>query len=238
MIKLKRYTIEDFIDAVRNSISISQILKKLRLKPTGGNYKVAKRRIKLLNLDISHFTGQAHLKGKTHNWAKKIPIEEILIKESTYGGGSSKIKEKLFKKNILEKKCYKCGLTHWFKQELSLELDHINGDNTDNRIENLTILCPNCHSLTPTYRGRGKKNKKQKISFRCPKKQYFCKKCSKKITKNTKTGLCLKCAINANRKVKNRPSKEVLLQEIKENSYCVVGRKYGVSDNAVRKWLK
>lgn len=73
--------------------------------------------------------------------------------------------------------------------------------------------------------------------FFVPKKQYFCKKCNKEITKGSKTGFCLKCSIYNNRKVKNRPSKEQLLLEIEETNYTAVGRKYGVSDQAIRKWL-
>ena len=158
MKKYKQYTEEDFIKYVKNSTSIRQVLKKIGLEPKGGNYATAKRRILVLNLDISHFTGQGHLKGKTHNWAKKIPLKEILIENSTYGGGSSKLKTKLFKQGILKEQCYNCGLTEWLGKKISLELEHINGNRFDNRIENLIILCPNCHSQTTTYRGRGKKN--------------------------------------------------------------------------------
>lgn len=233
---MKRYTEKDFIEMVKNSTSISQVLKGLGLRPTGGNYGVAKRRILVLKLDTSHFTGQSYLKGETHNWAKKIPLVEIMVNHSTYGGGTTTLKQRLIKEGILEQKCYRCGLTHWLEQKLSLELDHINGNRFDNRKENLTILCPNCHSLTPTYRGRGKKNKRQ--LFFIPPKKYYCKKCNEKITKSSKTGFCLRCSINNNRKVKDRPTKEQLLREIEETNYCVVGRKYGVSDNAVRKWLK
>jgi len=232
---MKKYSENDFIKYVKNSTSISQVLKKLGLIASGGNYIIAKRRIKVLQIDISHFTGQHYLKGKTHNWAKKYLLNDIMVENSTYINTNS-LKKRLIKENILEKKCYKCGLTHWLGQELSLELEHINGNRFDNRKENLTILCPNCHSLTLTYRGRGKKNKNRLFSI--PKKKYFCKKCNKEITKSSKTGFCMKCSINNNRKVKNRPHREQLLKEIKETNFCAVGRTYGVSDNTVRKWIK
>ena len=154
----KKYTKEEFIDAVKTSTSFRQVLHKLNIKKAGGNYKTAKRKIKLLNLDISHFTGQAYLKGKTHNWWKKIPLQEILIKDSTYSG-SYKLKNRLLKEGLFERKCYKCEMTKWLNQLIPLELDHINGENFDNRIENLTLLCPNCHALTPTYRGKNKNKK-------------------------------------------------------------------------------
>jgi len=232
---MKKYTEKDFKEQVKNSTSISQVLKKLGLKPAGGNYVTAKRRILILKLDTSHFTGQSYLNGKTHNWAKKTPLKDILIEKSVYNN-TTNLKKRLIKEGILEKKCYRCGLVNWLGQELSLELEHINGNRFDNRKENLIILCPNCHSLTSTYRGRGKKNKKR--LFLMPKEKYYCKKCDKEITRSSKTGFCLKCSINNNRKVKNRPSKEQLLKEIQATNYCAVGRKYGVSDSCIRKWLK
>jgi len=152
--KICRYTKEQFIEAVKNSFSIRNVLKLIGVRPTGGNYAVAKRKIKLLNLNISHFTGRGHLKGKTHNWGKKIPLEKILIENSLYGGGTSKLKGRLIKEKLLIYKCYECGINEWKGKPLALDLEHKNGNRFDNRIENLTILCPNCHSQTSTYRGR------------------------------------------------------------------------------------
>jgi len=206
---MKSYTEDDFIKYVKESSSISQVLKKIGLKPAGGNYATAKKRILVLKLDISHFLGQGYLKGRKHNWGKKIPLEDVLVENSTYIH-TSKLKSRLIKAGLLEKKCYKCGLKKWLKVDLSLELEHINGNRFDNRIENLTILCPNCHSLTPTYRGRGKKKSKNYQMFSPkPKKKYFCKQCNKEITKKTKTKLCLKC-YNKTRINANRHSKEQL----------------------------
>lgn len=263
MSKNKRYTDEEFINAIKSSYSIREALIKLGLKGSGGNYKLAKRRTILLGIDTSHLTGQGHLRGKTHNWAKKIPLSEILVENLIqHSFCSSKLKQRLFKEGRLENKCYKCGLTNWLGQSLSLELEHINGNSFDNRIENLIILCPNCHAQTPTYR-------RKKSSFD-EKKIYFCSNCNKEISKGSESGLCIncvrmirfskdncnhfcencktpitkkakfcvKCMILNNRKVKDRPSKEQLLKEIEETNYCVVARKYGVSDNAIRKWLK
>ena len=157
---LKNYTDKQLAKIIKKSFSYAEVLKKIKIISAGGNYATLKKRIKIASIDISHFTGQGHLKGKTHNWAAKIPLNEILIKDSTYGGGTFKLKKRLFKEGLLEQKCYKCGLTQWFGESISLELEHKNGDRFDNRIENLTILCPNCHSQTKTYRGKNiKKNK-------------------------------------------------------------------------------
>lgn len=159
---IARYTEGQFIDAVKSSYSIASVLRKIGVRPTGGNYDVAKRRIKSLKLDTSHFTGCGHLRGKTHGWAKKTPLCDILIKDFCGGVSSHKLKLRLIKDGLLQRKCHGCGISEWLGKQLSLELEHKNGDRYDNRIENLDLLCPNCHSLTATYRGRGKRRNKSR----------------------------------------------------------------------------
>jgi len=159
MERARKYSEDDFVFAVQNSQSWAGVLKKIGLKPAGGNYQLAKRRAESLSLNTSHFTGKGHLKGKTHDWAPKQPLDEILVKNSTYTN-SDRLRQRLIKEGILDGKCDECGLSEWRGCRLSVELDHKNGDRRDNRIENLQILCPNCHSLTPTWRGRHKKQDK------------------------------------------------------------------------------
>jgi len=152
----RKYTNEEFIEAVKNSFSIRSVLKKIGVRPTGGNYEVAKRRIREMQLDVSHLTGQGHLKGKTHNWAKKIPIDKLLVKDSGYGVTSHQLKNRLIAEGYFERKCYECGRKKWRGKLIPIELEHINGNRFDNKIENLMIICPNCHALTPTHRGKNK----------------------------------------------------------------------------------
>jgi 5-methylcytosine-specific restriction endonuclease McrA len=99
-------------------------------------------------------TGQGHLKGKTHNYNTK-PIDELLVENSIYQ--SFKLKNRLLKEGLKDHKCEICGITEWMGKLTPLELDHINGNNKDNRIENLRVICPNCHAQTETYRGKNKK---------------------------------------------------------------------------------
>lgn len=233
------YTIKEFRDAVQGSYSIAQALTKLGVSPKGGNYRVFKKFEKLYGIDTSHFTGQGHLKGKTHKF-NTIPLEEILVKDYEYN--SNKLRKRLISEGIKEHKCECCGLNEWLGEPIPLELDHIDGDHYNNSLENLKILCPNCHAKTPTYRGKNKKSKdsqttKNKNQIEKVKKIYNCSSCDIQLKRQCKTGMCFSCHSKAQRKIE-RPSKEQLLKEIQESSYVAVGKKYGVSDNAIRKWLK
>lgn len=143
---------EEVSTIVLGASSIADVAKKLGLKPIGGNYKTIKRHIERLGLSIDHFTGQGWLKGKTHGFAKKIPLEEILVDGSNYA--SDKLKKRLLKAGLMVYQCRECGLSEWNGKPISLELEHRNGNSRDNRIENVELLCPNCHSQTTTWRGR------------------------------------------------------------------------------------
>jgi hypothetical protein len=150
--KLYKYSEAQLRQAVKNATSLRQVLLKLNVAAYGGNYDVLKKAIKHFNLDTSHFTGQAWNRGKT--LAPKRPIECYLKNELPIQ--SYKLKNRLLKEGIFEPLCSQCGTTHWLEQPVPLELDHINGDNKDNRIENLRLLCPNCHALTATYRSKNR----------------------------------------------------------------------------------
>jgi len=149
-----KYTEQEFIDAVKTSTSVRQVLNKLGLKEAGGNYAITKTRIKNLGLDTSHFKGQAWNKGKKLG-PKKL-IEELLVIDRKHPYQSYKLKNRLLQEGIKTHQCECCGITEWNGQPAPLELDHINGINYDNRLENLRLLCPNCHAQTETYRGKNK----------------------------------------------------------------------------------
>lgn len=148
------YTEQELREAVANSLNGRETLRKLGLAGAGGGYKTLKRIIDVLDISTEHWTGQAYLRGKKHNYARKQPIKEILTKNSFYNG--NRLRKRLFSEGLLVAECCICKLTSWQGKPITLHLDHINGDNTDNRIENLRPLCPNCHSQTETYCGRNK----------------------------------------------------------------------------------
>ena len=187
------------------------------------NHRVIKKRINQLNLDTSHF-----LKFRVVE-RKKKPLSEVTIENSPYDRGC--LKNRLIKDLKWKYKCKECGQGDvWKGKKLTLELDHINGVNNDHRLENLRFLCPNCHTQMPTNKGSNVKRKN--------KQPTTCTDCNKKITKgSTRCASCASKKFNK-RKVKNRPSLETLLEDLKTLPYTKVGLKYGVSDNCIRKWIK
>ena len=151
--KKRSWTEHQLKDAVKKSFSTRQVLVKLNLREAGGNYDQIKKYIREYKLDISHFKGRGWNLGMRGIGKPKISLESILVKNSSFQ--SFKLKKRLFMAKLKPEHCEWCG---WSKRTgngyLPLELDHINGDRHDNRITNLRILCPNCHSLTPHHRGR------------------------------------------------------------------------------------
>lgn len=238
------YSEEELKEAVRTSSSYAQVLKKLGLVPRGGNYQTLKKRIRKLGLDTSHMTHRGWSKDRKLGPRKKI--EYYLVAGKLVQ--SNKLRKRLIREGLLEPKCNACGITEWRGEPAPLELDHINGDRYDNRLENLRILCPNCHAQTETYRGRNAKiskikkhGKRVKSSgeISTPKTQpvYKCLSCEKEISPSAKR--CRKCARKARPGCKIIwPPTEVLIQKVKETSYCAVARELGVSDNAVRKRIR
>jgi len=137
-----------------------EVLKKINSKKTKEVYDNNKRiPMKSLYRSLPQET-----KDKM-NWAKGkslTPNEEIFTENSLYA--NELVKGRIVKDNLLEYKCVKCGIDSWCGETIVLDLDHINGDNRDNRLSNLRYLCPNCHSQTDTYKGRNKNTGKLKIT--------------------------------------------------------------------------
>lgn len=156
MSKKRSWTEQELRQAVFECRSVRQVIQRLGLIPAGGNYAQMKRYIAELGLDTSHFGGSSWNKGLSGLIKPQITLEKILVEKSDFQ--SFKLKSRLFKAGLKIPMCEECG---WAQKSndgrLPLELDHINGDRRDNRLKNLRILCPNCHSLQPTHRGRNRR---------------------------------------------------------------------------------
>ena len=142
----RSWTEEDMIDAIKNSETYADALRKVDLSVRPGNYDTIKRFIQEKNIDISHMTGIACSKGG----GRKKSLEEVMVKKSSYS--RQHLKRRLIKNNIIKYKCAECGLKdNWQGKPITLVLDHINGVNDDHRLENLRFLCPNCNSQQKTF---------------------------------------------------------------------------------------
>lgn len=143
----------DLKNVVKNSNSISDILRHYNFSIASGNFRTLKNRLKEDDIDYSHISlGLNCNKGRKFP-GKAQPLEKVMIKNSIYDRGS--LKKRLLKNKILENKCSICGLLpKWKSKKLVMVLDHINGINNDHRLKNLRLLCPNCNSQTSTFAGR------------------------------------------------------------------------------------
>jgi Zn finger protein HypA/HybF involved in hydrogenase expression len=218
-------------EIVKNNETMAEILRSIGLDPygSGSRYRSLKKRFKEDDIDYSHIIlGSFSRQGKKFPTESK-PLEEVMVENSTYSRGA--LKKRLLKNGMLENKCDICDQEPIHNStKLVMILDHINGVRNDHREENLRLLCPNCNSQQPTFAGRSNK-----------KPMPQCKECGKNISRKSKSGLCQHCfgVAHVPKRVENRPSREQLLKDMEEiNNYCVVGKKYGVSDNCIRKWLK
>ena len=146
--KNRNYSLEEFQQICNESESVREVVQKLGYAPNGGGTATRiKRDIENNNIDISHFTGQAH----TKNIGKyKTPIEDYLTNKVKIT--SHKLRLRLLKEGIFEYKCACCGNSEWLGQPIPLELHHKDGNKDNNNLDNLELRCPNCHYFTETYK--------------------------------------------------------------------------------------
>jgi hypothetical protein len=154
----KEFDVDKMIKVVSESTTFSEVCRAFGIKAGGGNFRTIKKRIKELDLDVSHFEGKSFTgKRRLTGGVKQKKLDDVMVENSQYSRRS--LKNRLIKDGILDYKCVECGNEgFWNGEKLTLQLDHINGVNNDNRLENLRILCPNCHSQTKNYAGKNNNN--------------------------------------------------------------------------------
>lgn len=156
---MEPYTKEWLEELCKDSYSYSEVLRKAGRKPGGGNNEILQRKILEYGIDVSHFTGKSwsntpDFKSKTGS-RERYTIDEVFTPNSTI---TQKVMRGYVERHkLIPYKCIICGCDgNWQNGIITLELDHIDGDNTNHSLSNLRYLCPNCHALTATYRGKNK----------------------------------------------------------------------------------
>ena len=153
--KIYKLADKEFSDLVKSSLNISEVLFKLGYTTKGNSwgYSEVKQRMTDLKLSGLDFRGKSAI--STYNEKNKVDRDKLFCKGSKHN--RNVLRKTIIRENLIPYKCAICGIVEWQGKTLSLELDHINGENNDNRLENLRFLCPNCHSQTTTYGSRNQK---------------------------------------------------------------------------------
>lgn len=221
---LLKVTKKDLELVVEKSLSKKDILKNFNRKGCSGDYRILNERLKRFNISCEHFTYRKSI--------RKLKYEDLFIENCPHSRNA--LRDMVLKKNLIEYKCAICGnIGLWNNKPLTLTLDHINGINNDNRIENLRFVCPNCDSQSDTYCSKNlKRNKiiKNKKVKRCNCGNII-KSHSSKITR------CRECF--EKERCKNIPSKQQIFEDFKNlGTFEAIGAKYNITGKGVVRWLK
>jgi hypothetical protein len=222
------YTEAELRVAVAGAHSYNEVLRALGLGTAGGNHVTVRKYVeRVWRISTDHFDPPG---DRLPPPREPTPLEEILVEDSAFKRGP--LKKRLYAAGLKAPICELCGQGEiWRGRRMALILDHVNGVANDHRLENLRIVCPNCNATLDTHCGRNIKRRPPRVCGRCGqvyqpshRAQRFCSnRCS---------------ALSTSVRRADRPPYDQLLAEIAADGFCAVGRRYGVSDNAVRKWVR
>jgi transposase-like protein len=237
---MPRYSEADAREAVAASLSYSEALRRLDMRPAGGNHRLFKKWVARWGISTDHFDPHAASREVLRNIQSR-PTEEYLVENSSISRHSLKLR--LYREGLKQPVCEICSQGEiWRGEVMAMILDHINGVPDDNRIENLRIVCPNCAATLDTHCGRKNRNKAMKRP---------CEQCGRLfISGHNRRRWCSQtCAgrekrrrlggvSRPERRKVARPPFDELVADIRAHGCSAVARKYGVSDNAIRKWVR
>jgi hypothetical protein len=222
--------------AIAGSTCWADALRFLGYSVKGANYRTLQKWVGRWGIETAHF--DPHVGRRRAARTVQIPLEDVLVENSTYNRFN--LKRRLLETGLMEPRCELCGQgEQWHGRRMSLVLDHINGVSNDNRIENLRMVCANCAATLDTHCGRNLP--RERVCPGCG--QTFVPRnirhrhCSQKCWGVVKSAALRGVPQPEHRKVA-RPSYGQLVADVSSMSFLAVGRKYGVSDNAIRKWLR
>ena len=182
------------------------------------------------------------MKDKTHNFSRKRPLQLVLVNGVPYN--TSYLRHRLLREGLKERKCEGCNLTEWMGRPIPLELNHKNGMPTDNRLENLELLCPSCHAFTDNYRGKnigiGRRDGREKTTKRVMQRQRptpTCPHCGIAISRKAHRWRSCEARHRVHPTKIEWPANEWLIEQIQKKSYTQLARELGVSNKAIRKHL-
>jgi len=233
----EKYTFEVLQPVTEQSSSYTEVVKCLGIPLNGGTVRYIKRRIEKFNISVAHFCRSKQKQSNKRKTASEILVDRTETK--TIGQAF------LLKRALLEigrtYECEKCKIKEWQGQAITLQIHHIDENSYNHKAENLMFICPNCHTQTKNYAGKGAKQPKSKHL----KSNNKCLKCKKALSKINPSGFCKHCYSTSemNEAILEKRTKFVITKEelqkiVWEMPSTQIAAMYGVSDKAVEKRCK
>jgi hypothetical protein len=233
MLQRSPFSEKDLRAAIAKALCWADALRFLGFEVKGANYRTLQRHVRRWGISTDHFDQDAG--RKRAGLAQQIPLEQVLVKDSTYARG--KLKRRLLATGLKQPICELCGQDEtWNGRRMSLILDHINGVADDHRLENLRMVCPNCAATLETHCGRN--TPRTRICPGCDSVRASERSASILLSRLRVAAHAYRGKSHPETRKVPRPSYGQLMTDLKSMSMLAVGRKYGVSDNAVRKWIR